>query len=159
MLWKLEDQSAQRVMNCWNTTIKNVWGVTRATHTATAWWLACGHSSFKEDLLARWVKYFQSMLASASVEVTTIARIAAADQRTTTASNNRLISDLGLDAATTTPKMVKQRLREEEPVETEDQMTRLGLLMELLERRGEDYFEGEEEDQDINAIIDFLCSD
>ena len=82
MLLKLEDQSAQRGMNCWNTTIKNVWGVTRATHTATVRWLACADSSFKKDLLACWVKYFQS---SASVEVTTIARTAAADQRTTTA--------------------------------------------------------------------------
>ena len=72
MLWKLEDQLAQRVVNCWNTTINDVWGVTRATHTATARWLACGHSSFQKDLLAPWVKYFQSMLSmltSASVEL------------------------------------------------------------------------------------------
>ena len=159
MLWKLEDKSAQKVMNCWNTTVKDVWGVTRATHTATAKWLACGHTSFKEDLLARWVKYYQSMLTSPSPEVTTIARIAANDQRTTTASNNRLITDLGLDPATATPRMVRERLEEEEPVESEEQMARMGLLLELLQKRGDGFDEGEEEDQDFNTLIDFLCSD
>ena len=60
MLWKLDELPAQQVMNCWFTTVKDVWGVTRATHTATARWLACDNSSFQEDLLARWAKYFQS---------------------------------------------------------------------------------------------------
>ena len=103
MLWKLSEQPAQQVMNCWFTTVKDVWGVTRATHTATARWLACDNSSFQEDLLARWVKYFQSMLSSALPEVT-IARIAAADVRTTTAVNNDMLSILGLDPSQISPR-------------------------------------------------------
>ena len=45
-------------------------------------------------------------------------------------------------------------------METEEQMARLGLLLELLEQRGENYFQGEEEeDPDITNLIDFLCAD
>ena len=158
MLWRLDDQPAQQVMNCWFTSVKDVWGVSRATHTTTARWLACGNTGFKEDLLARWVKYFQSMLKSKSLEVTTIARVAASDRRTTTGANNAMILDLGLDPFTVTPRMVRQTLREQKPVETLEQMARLGLLLELLEQRGEGYYHGEEEDQDANIMIDFLCT-
>ena len=89
------------------------------------------------------------MLTSPSPEVTTIARIAANDQRTTTGSNNWLIMNLGLDPATATPQMVRERLREDEPVENEEQMAMMGLLMELLQKRGDAYDSGEEEDQVI----------
>ena len=50
-------------------------------------------------------------------------------------------------------------LRAAEPVETEQQMARLGLLMELLEQRGVEYYEGEEKDEELQALIDFLCTD
>ena len=92
--------------------------MSRAMNTATAGWLACGKSSFKEDLLAQWVKYFQSMLSSTSPEVTTIARVAALDLRTTTGSNSSMIRVLGLDPFTAKPRVVRQKLREQEPVET-----------------------------------------
>ena len=97
MLWRLDELPAQQVMKCWYTTIKDVWGITRATRTANVKWLACGQSSFEEDLLVRWVKYYQSMISSASPEVATQARITASDVRTTTSSNKKKISDLDLD--------------------------------------------------------------
>ena len=92
--------------------------------------------------MARWVKYFQSLLNSDSPEVSTIARVAAADLRTTTGTNNRLIRDLGLSPSTATSAEVREKLREAEPAETEEQMARLGLLKELLERRGIQYYQG-----------------
>ena len=104
------------------------------------------------------MKYFQSCVNSRSPEVCTIARIAAGDLRTTTGSNNRLISDLGLDPYTATSAEVRDKIKESEPQETEEQMARLGLLLELLQRRGEDYYEGEEKDGEINELIDFLCT-
>ena len=121
-------------------------------------WLASPHSSLREDLLSRWVKYFQSCVNSRSPEVCTIARIAAGDLRTTTGSNNRLISDLGLDPYTATSAEVRDKIKESEPQESEEQMAKLGLLLELLQRRGEDYYEGEEKDGEINELIDFLCT-
>ena len=106
--------------------------------------------------MARWVKYYQSLLNSESPEVSTIARVAAADLRTTTGANNRLIVELGRSPSTATSAEVREKLRGAEPAETEEQMARLGLLMELLERRGIDYYEGEE-DNELNELIDHLC--
>ena len=76
-----------------------------------------------------------------------------------TGSNNRMIVELGLNPSTALPSEVRERLRAAEPVETEQQMVRLGLLMELLERRGIKHFEGEEKDEELTALIDFLCTD
>ena len=135
-----------------------MWGLSRATHTATVRWLATPHTSLCEDLLARWVKYYQSLLSSASPEVVTIARIAASDLRTTTGANNDLICQLGLDPATATPGEVREKVRASEPVETEEQLARLGLLTELLERRGDDYYRGEEKDRELSTLIEFLCT-
>ena len=53
---------------------------------------------------------------------------------------------------------MREKIKESEPQETEEQMARLGLLLELLQRRGEDYYEGEEKDGEINELIDFLCT-
>ena len=158
MLWRLDSPEAHQVMRCWNTTVKDVWGLDRATYTARVRWLASPHSSLREDLLSRWVKYFQSCVSSRSPEVCTIARIAAGDLRITTGSNNRLISDLGLDPFTTTTAEVREKIQESKPQETEEQMARLGLLLELLQRRGEDFYKGEEKDGEINELIDFLCT-
>ena len=63
-----------------------------------------------------------------------------------------MIVELGLNPSTASPSEVRERLRAE-PVDTEQQMVRLGFLMELLERRGIEHFEGEE----LTALIDFLC--
>ena len=52
--------------------------------------------------------------------------------------------------------MARQKVRESQPEETEEQMARLGLLVELLEQRGEGYYKGEEGDQEINHIIEFF---
>ena len=158
MLWRLESEPAQKFTRCWNTTVKNVWGLSRATHTATVRWLASPHTSLREDLLARWVKFFQSLLNSSSPEVATIARVAAGDLRTTTGSNNYVITQLGLSASTAAAAEVREKLRQIEPEESEEQMARLGLLLELLEQRGVSYYAGEEKDDDVNDIIDFLCT-
>ena len=109
-------------------------------------------------MLARWVKFFQSLLSSSSPEVATIARVAAGDLRTTTGGNNYMITKLGLNANTATPAEVREKLRESEPEESEEDMARLGLLLELLEQRGASFYAGEEKDNDLNEIIDYLCT-
>ena len=161
MLWRLDSEEAEQVGRCWNTTVKDVWGLDRATHTYIVRWLSSPHSSLREDLLARWVKYHQSCLSSPSPEVSIVARIAAGDLRTTTGANNRLITELGLDPRTASPAEVRLKYRESQPKETEEQMAKLGLLLELLElleRRGEVYSRGEEQDREVNDLITFLCT-
>ena len=34
MLWRLDSQPALQVTRCWNTCVKDVWGLSRATHTS-----------------------------------------------------------------------------------------------------------------------------
>ena len=84
--------------------------------------------------------------------------VAAGDLRTTTSSNNYVITQLGLSASTAAAAEVREKLRQSEPEESEEQMARLGLLLELLEQRGVSYYAGEEKDDDVNDIIDFLCT-
>ena len=57
--------------------MRDAWGVIRATHMATVRWLSTPHTSLKEDLLARCVKYYQSWLTSDLPEVSTIAMVVA----------------------------------------------------------------------------------
>ena len=97
MLARLDSAPADQLMNCWAKTVKDVWGVPRATHSVYARWLSSGHSSIKEDLLSRWPKFFRSLLNGPSPEAATLARVAAADRRSATAANNALIfSAIGL---------------------------------------------------------------
>ena len=58
MLWWLESVLAHQFTRCWNTCVKSVWGLSRATHTASVRWLASSHTSLREDLLARWTKFY-----------------------------------------------------------------------------------------------------
>ena len=87
-----------------------------------------------------------------------MARIAAADIRTTTGANNRIITELGLDPRTASPAEVRLKYRESQPEQTEEQMAKLGLLLELLERRGMEYPMGEEQEGKVNNLIKFFCT-
>ena len=135
-----------------------MWGLTRATHTYIVRWLSSPHSSLREDLLARWEKYFQWWLSSPLPEVCIVARIAAGDIRTTTRANNCIITELGLDPRTASPAKVRLEYRESQPEETEEQMAKLDLLLELLERRGMEHTIGEEQEGEVNNLISFLCT-
>ena len=84
-----------------------------------------------EDLLARWVKFFQSLLSSSSPGVATIARVATREQRTTSGGNNYPITNLSLTASTTTAE-VWEKMSKNEPKEIKEQLVRLGLLLQEL---------------------------
>ena len=49
-------------------------------------------------------------------------------------------------------------MRQCEPEESKEDMARLGLLLELLEQRGASFYAGEEKDDDLTEIIDYLCT-
>ena len=53
-----------------------------------------------------------------------MARVAASDVRTTEAASNDMIATIGLDPLTVTPKMVRQKVRENQPEETEGEKNR-----------------------------------
>ena len=136
MLARLDSPEAQRLMNCWGTCVKDVWGLDRATHKVYARWLGSGHSTIKEDLLSRWPKFFRSLLTGPSPEAAVLARVAAADRRTATAANNALIlSATGLSAWTATGDQVRAELRSREPAMTDDEMATAEMLLEALQQR------------------------
>ena len=112
MLARLDSAPAGQLMNCWAKTVKDVWGLPRATHSVYARWLSSGHSSIREDLLSRWPKFFRSLLTGPSPEAATLARVAEADRRSATAANNAPIrSATGLSAWTATAVEVRAALQ------------------------------------------------
>ena len=93
------------------------------------------------------------MLSGPSTEIDVVARVAASDARSTTASNNRLISILtGLDASLATPGQVRDRLRETECVMSEHEKETALELGRLLEERDMLQLAG----QDITFINDYI---
>ena len=159
MLARLDGVAATQLMNCWGVTVKDVWDVPRATHRVYARWLAGQHSSFREDLLSRWVKFYQSLYTGPSLEVAVIARVAAGDLRSNTGANNRLIlKETGLNARTATSAQVRCELKKREKPMTEEEETDALELTRLLEERTRMI----EEDIDTRLItqeISHLCKD
>ena len=158
MLARLDSIQANQLMNCWAKTVKDVWGVPRATHSVYARWLSSGHSSIKQDLLSRWPKFFRSLLCGPSPEVATLARVAAADRRSATASNNALIlSATGLSAWTATAQQVRVELQRREVPMTADELKTADYLLELLQTRAELSLQCDHI-KSISAHIDFLVT-
>ena len=94
------------------------------------------HVTLREDLLGRWVKFYQSLLSGPSPEVEIVARIAAADVRSSTADNNRFISETtGLRADTARPRTVQAELRRRDQQMTGEELIKAGELGRLLELR------------------------
>ena len=93
--------------------MKDVWGLPHTAHTVYTRWLSSGHTSLREDLLARWPKFFRSLVTGPSPEVTVVARLAARDARSTTAANNHaILGTTGLEVWTATAEQVRVRLRQ-----------------------------------------------
>ena len=136
MLARLDSPEATKLMNCWGTAVKDVWGLHRATHRVYARWLGSGHSTIREDLLSRWPKFFRSLLNGPSPEAAVLARVAAADRRTVTAANNAVVlAATGLSAWTATADQVRAELRSREPEMTDDETTTAEMLLEALQQR------------------------
>ena len=159
MLARLDSPAATQLMNCWGITVKDVWDVPRATHCIYARWLSGKHCSFREDLLSRWVKFYQSCRTGLSPEVAVIGRVAAADVRSNTGANNRLIlNTTGLSARTATSQQVRQVLQDREDKMNEEQQAVALDITHLLGERDR----LKEQDLDTQLItqqISHLCKD
>ena len=110
------------------------------------------------DILARSVKFFQSLLVAPSHEVRTVALLVARDMRTTTAKNLDLVrQETNLDPWTVKPLLVKQELKLRELVEiaSEDKW-RVVYLSKLLEQRQELHYKAIENHQ-LDSLIQSLC--
>ena len=137
MLWDLSSEMAGMYFRSWNTCVKLAWNVPRSTHTYLVnHLLAVNHSSLREQLLVRYVRFFQKLQKSKSSPVQLLVNIVARDIRSTTGRNLSLIqTETGLDPWKTSAHQVNEALRRES-VPDEDNW-RLPLLCQFLTRREE----------------------
>ena len=117
---------------------------------------AVNHFSFEEQLLTRYVNFFQKLLKSKASPVKLLVNVVARDIRSTTGKNLQLIErKTGLNPWTTNANLVKEALKRP-PVPNED-MWRLPLLDKFLIRRKEQEVQLEDT-RAIDELIDSLCS-
>ena len=148
MLAQLGGGPTESLTKCWSTAVKDVWGLPRSTHTVYTRWLSCGHTSLQEDLAARWPKFFRSLLAGPSPEAAVVARLAAADARSTTARNNKYICDItGFSAWSATTAQVREGLRQQEAVMTAAEQETAAWLTSALEDRARLHYAGQDTTQ------------
>jgi hypothetical protein len=156
MLWGLSSEMAGQFFRSWNTSVKLSWNVPRATHTYLVnHLLAIHHASFREQLLVRYLKFFQKLRNSNSAPVKLLANVVARDIRSTTGKNLHLIeAESGLDPWTSSEQSIRESLTRT-PVPNED-LWRLPLLCQNLAKRRE--MEALMENTDyITDLIDSLC--
>ena len=137
MLWDLSSEMSGQFFRSWSTAVKLAWGVPRSTHTYLVnHLLAVNHSSFREQLLVRYVKFFSKLRSSKATPVKFLVNIVASDIRSTTARNLHLIQqETDIDPWVTSGKAVEEKLLRE-PVPNED-IWRLPLLCKFLMQRQE----------------------
>ena len=70
MLWNLYDEkTAGQYFRCWGTLVKLTWDCPRSTHKyLVSRFLAPGFVSIRAKVISRYVKFFQTILKSASKE-------------------------------------------------------------------------------------------
>ena len=158
MLWDLGGSLANQYFNAWNVCVKLAWQVPRAAHTYFVDdLLSCGHSSVREDILARYVKFFLSLRSSPSTEVAVMCGVVSRDVRTTTGSNLALLKqETGCLPMEISSKKVKEVMCERRATVPEVDRWRLVYLAKLLEKRGEQYYQGADTD-DLTTLIESLC--
>ena len=120
MLARLDSAPTSKPMNCWGTTVKDVWGPSQAMHSVYARWLSSGHSSIR------------SLLFGPSLEAATLARVAGANRRSTTAANNALITAAtDLSAWTATAPEIRAELQRREVAMTQEELRNAEHLLEF----------------------------
>jgi hypothetical protein len=135
MLARLDSDPIRKLCNCWSRAIKTVWDLPLHTHTANTRFLSGGYTSVRHDLLMRWPRFYQSMLKGPSMEVAVVAAMAAADERSSTAANNRLIRDLtGVEARLVTPGQVRDAIMAEDALSEDELRSAWSLLWALQDR-------------------------
>jgi hypothetical protein len=157
MLWALRSESSQSYFKCWNTCVKLVNGVPRNTFTyLVEGYFAKQQTSLRNQVLARFTGFFQSLLKSPSAEVSLLANIVARDPSSTTADNISYIrEETKLSPWSFSPARIKAALPSLDVPDKEK--WRLGLLSSLLKMRKERYFNSEETKQ-MDGMIDSLCN-
>ena len=158
MIWNLKSEASEQFFKSWNTSVKLVYGVTRSTNTyLVEGHLAAGHTSLRNQILSRYPGFFRKLLVSPSKEVRILARIVAADPRSSTCSNLRYLEELTGLAKPQSCSSVKIKMALPVKKVPEAEQWRTGLMDKLLTMKSERYLRVEDSKR-ICAMIDSLCS-
>ena len=115
MLWDLSSEMSGQFFRSWSTAVKLSWRVPRSAHTYLVnHLLAVNHSSFREQLLVRYVNFFSKLRSSKATPVKFLVNIVARDIRSTTARNLHLIQqETDLDPWVNSGKAIEEKLLRE----------------------------------------------
>ena len=158
MLWDLKGNPAEQYFKCWNTCVKLVFGVPRSTFTyLVEGFLAENQPSLRNQILSRYPGFYRKLLTSPSKEVRVLARMVAADPRSTTCRNLSYLREV--TGMVNVEWYSSWRVRDSLPVQKvpEKERWRLGLLSSLLGMQSEKYMMVQDSKR-ICAMIDSLCN-
>ena len=156
MLWDLGGSLVNQYFNAWYVCVKLALQVPRAAHTYFVdHLLSCGHNSVREDLLARYTKFVRSLRSSPSAEVSVMLGVVSKDVRTNTGSNLTLLKQ-ETGCIELSSKKVKEVMFERRASVPEADRWRLVYLARLLEKRGEQHYQGADTG-DLTNLIESLC--
>ena len=144
---EFKSEAATQYFNSWTTAVKLAWDCPRGTRTyLVKQVLACGTSSARTDIMARYSKFFRGLRNSTCREVAILANLIARDRRSVTGSNVELVSGKsGCNVWSESPAKVRAGLMENEAVAAAEQ------------RQEWQYLGLEEEEQGIQQLVDSLC--
>ena len=157
MLWSLSSNTTEQFFRSWNTCVKLVYDIPRSTFTyLVEGYFAKNHVTLRNQVLARYPGFFQSLLNSPSKEVKLLANVVSRDPRSNTYQNLKHVEALsGLSPWDFSTGRIKAEL----PVlkVPEGELWRLGLMTNFLRMREEKNMLNENTSR-ICAMMDSLCS-
>ena len=157
MLWDLFGEKVGQIYRSWNTSVKIAWGLPRSTHTFLVEnFLARDFNTVKQQLVGRFVNFFQNLLASDSPEVRIAASIVGRCARSTTGRNLKNIEiETGTDPWILPGWKVRQSVKKVEIPSGE--VWRAPYMVKLLESKKElDLMNLDT--SEVSSLLDSLCS-
>ena len=157
MLWDLGSQYSESFFKCWNSSVKQCYGITRKTFTYLVEdYFASGFTSLRNQVISRYASFYRKLLKSSSKEVNFMANIVAKDPRSVTCKNLRLLQSKTALRQPYTYSTFK--IKSVLPVKTipQSEKWRLGLLSSLLKLRLEKRMRNEATIS-VDAMLDSLC--
>ena len=150
-------QNCRYVFQTWNTFIKLAWEVPRSTHTNLVEdFFAKDFLSVRNQVLSRYVTFFQSLLTSPSREIRILVRIIMQDHQSVMRLNVDHVTELsGLSPWDYDKKRIQMELPK--PRLGVNDMWRVSLLTNLLEQRTTKSRMADDA-ASIQAWIDSICS-
>ena len=156
MLWDLFSGMANQVYRSWNTAVKLVWDLPRATHNFfVEHLLALDLRSARQQVLSQYIGFLGGLARSVSIEVRIMASITAQDVRSNTGRNCRNLElEFSQEPWSWSPSSFNEVYKQYELAEQD--RWRISYLRDLLYQR-EDMKACDENTDVVTNLIESLC--